>query len=199
MNLIITIGRQYGSGGRYIGQELAKKLNIAFYDQKLLEKVSEQSGLCLELIKDNDEKKDSIFSYMASDDYSSYLTIPQKVAMAQFDTIRKIASEESCVIVGRCSDYILKDHDHVINIFIHAPKKDKLARITSYYHIPESKAEDMMKKMDKKRGGYYSFYTDQKWGHASNYDLTINSSIGIEQSVEVIIALVKQKYPEFFK
>ena len=140
MSYIITISRQYGSGGHYIGQELAKKLNIGFYDNKLLEKVAADSGLCIDFIKSNDEKKDSIFSFLGLPEGTNYLTASQRVSLAQFETIEKIAqSGESCVIIGRCADYVLRNYKNLISIFIYAPMEERVKRATTYYDLQGKK------------------------------------------------------------
>jgi CMP/dCMP kinase len=194
MSYIIAIGRQYGSGGRYIAQELAKKLNINFYDNSLLEKVAQDSGLCVDFIKSNEEKKDSVFSFLGLHDSTNYLTSSQRVALAQFDTIEKIAqSGESCVIVGRCADYVLRKYPNLVSVFICAPIENRVVRATTYYGLDEKKAAETIKKMDKKRASYYNYFTDKNWGEAESYDLCINSSIGIEESVQVIADFVQHK------
>lgn len=195
MSYIITIGRQYGSGGRYIGKKLAEKLNISFYDNELLEKVSQDSGLGIDYVKSNDEKKDSIFTFLGIKDASNYLTASQRVSLAQFDTIEKIAkSGESCVIVGRCADYVLKDYPHLAKIFIFAPLVERVNRAIKFYGIEAKKAGEIIKKYDKKRAGYYNYFTDGQWGDVNTYDLCINSSIGIDESVKVIIDYVNVKF-----
>lgn len=194
MSFVITIGRQYGSGGRYIAQELAKRLNIAFYDNDLLVKAAQNSGLSVEYMKEHDEKKDSVFAFVGMNESSNVFTAVQKVSLAQFQTIRHLADTESCVIVGRCADYVLKDYPNVVNIFIHAPIEERIRRAVTYYHLEEKKAKDIIVKMDRKRAGYYSYFTDRKWGHAGNYDLCINSDIGIEETVDVIVELVGKKF-----
>ena len=190
MKYVITIGREYGSGGRFIGKLLAEKLGISFYDNELLVKASEESGLSEAVFKTFDEKKGG-FLVGGLGVYSYDLSLGQKVFLAQFETIKKIADNESCVIVGRCADYILSEHKNVINIFICAPMKEKIERCVKYYNIPEAKAEGIILKMNKKRKGYYNFYTDKEWGKANNYDLCINSKIGIEKSVDAIASYVK--------
>ncbi len=195
MAYIITIGRQFGSGGRYVAQELAKRLGIAFYDSELIDEVSKESGLCADYIKDNEEKKDSIFAYVGLTEGSNFLTASQRVSIAQFQAIKKIAEKgESCIFVGRCADYVLKDYKNLASVFITAPVEDRIARAVKYYNIPEDKADNIIKKMDKKRAGYYNYFTDRKWSHAYCYDLCINSSIGIAESVDVIFEFVKVKF-----
>lgn len=190
MKYVITIGREYGSGGRFIGKLLAEKLGISFYDNELLVKAAEGSGLSEAVFKSYDEKKDG-FLVNGIGMYSYDMSLGQKVFLAQFDAIKKIANQESCVIVGRCADYVLKDYPHVVNVFICAPMEDKIERAVKYYGLNPNKAATQIIKMDKKRRGYYNFYTDKDWGKANNYDLCINSRIGVEETVEAIAAYVK--------
>ena len=198
---IITIGRQFGSGGREIGEKLALKLGIPFYDKDLLKRAAKESGLCEEIFENFDEKPSSSFLYsLVMDPYSlgysnnGYdLPLNHKVFLAAFDTIKKIADEGSCVIVGRCADYVLQDYDNVLNVFVHAPLEDRIKRISAKYELSESKAKDMIYKKDKQRASYYNYYSSSKWADIKNYDLTINSShLGIDQTVEVIAAIAQR-------
>ena len=193
MSFIITIGRQCGSGGRFIGQELAKELNVPFYDNDLLAKAAVNSGIDEDVVKLYDEKKDGVFAGFIPSLYGYDMTMGQKVFLAQFEVIKKIAAEGSAVIVGRCADYVLKDKDNVVSVFIMAPEEDCVKRAVKYYGMDEKKAREYIKKTDKKRASYYNFYTDRKWSEASNYDLCINSSIGIKESVDVIKAFAEKK------
>lgn len=193
MKYIITIGREYGSGGRFIGKLVAEKLGIAFYDNELLIKASENSGMSVELFKTYDEKKSGFLSNGLGI-YSYDMSLSQKVFIAQFDAIKAIAEKESCVIVGRCADYVLKDLPDVANIFICAPMEDKVERAVKYYNLPREKAEATILKINKKRKSYYNFYTDRDWGKAQTYDLCINSKIGIEECVDAIIGYVKGRF-----
>lgn len=199
---IITIGRQFGSGGREIGEKLALKLGIPFYDKDLLKRAAKESGLCEEIFENFDEKPSSSFLYsLVMDPYSlgysnnGYdLPLNHKVFLAAFDTIKKIADEGACVIVGRCADYALQDYDNVLNVFVHAPLEDRIKRISAKYELSESKAKDMIYKKDKQRASYYNYYSSSKWADIKNYDLTINSShLGIDQTVEVIAAIAQRK------
>lgn len=199
MSYVITIGREYGSGGRYVGQELAKKLNIKFYDSELINKVAEETGLCVEYIKDNDEKKDSFFAYVGLNESTSFLTASQRVSLAQFKTIQKLAEKnESFVIVGRCADYVLRDYKNLVSVFIMADEESKIERAVTFYGINKDKASEILKKMDKNRASYYNYFTDRKWGKASNYDICVSSSIGIKETVDVIEAFVKSKLKDQF-
>lgn len=196
MNTIITIGRQFGSGGHEIGEKLAKYYGIKYYDKELLTRAAKESGYCEEMLKDHDERPTNSFLYnLVMDTYSfgynssSFVDMPisHKVFMAQFDAIKKIAQEEPCVIVGRCADYALQELDNVVNVFIHADEKSKINRVMGVYDISEDKARDMMIKKDKQRQSYYNYYSTKKWGRAECYDLCINSGkLGIEGSVKLI-------------
>jgi len=195
-NIIITIGRQYGSGGREIGEKLAKSLGIAFYDKELLSVAAKESGMCKELFENNDEKPTNSFLYsLVMGNYGSTdLPLNHKIFLAQFDAIKKIAKENSCVIVGRCADYALENYPNCTNIFIHSDMASRIKRATTLYAIEPLKAEDTINKIDKKRAKYYNFYSSKNWGTASNYDLTFNSGlIGIDNCVKLIEEFVKMK------
>jgi cytidylate kinase len=196
-NLVITVGRECGSGGRQIGQAVAKKLGIKYYDQELLTLAAKNSGLCEDIFHTYDEKPVNSFLYsLVMDTYSlgyasgSYTEMPlnQKVFLAQFDMIKKLAEEESCVIVGRCADYALQDYPGLASVFISADEKDKIPWVMKMYNLTEEKARDYMIKTDKKRASYYNYYTNKKWGAVSSYDFCINSStVGRDRCVDMII------------
>ncbi len=201
MKTVITIGRQFGSGGREIGEKLAKAYDIGYYDRELLARAAKESGFCEEILMNHDERPTNSFLYnLVIDTYSfgynssSFVDMPisQKVFLAQFDTIKKIAEEGPCVIVGRCADYALENRDNVINLFIYADEDFKVNRIMKLYDLDAGKARDMIAKKDKQRQSYYNYYTNRKWGRASSYDLCINSSVlGIEGSVKLIKQFVE--------
>ena len=193
MKFVITIGREYGSGGRFVGKLLAERLGIKFYDSELLIKAASDSGLSEEVFKNFDERKDG-FLGNGIGLYAYDMTLSQKVFLAQFDTIKKLASEESCVIVGRCADYVLKDDPNLVSVFICAPMENKIERAIKYYDVDPKKAESVILKKNKKRKSYYNFYTDREWGNTSNYDICINSKIGIDQCVDAIEAYVRRKF-----
>lgn len=202
MNTIITIGRQYGSGGKEIGRKLAEYFGIPFYDKKLLTIAAKESGICEEMFESYDEKPTSSFLYsLVMDPYSlGYnsgnfeMPLNQKVFLAAFDTIKKLADQGPCVIVGRCADYALKDRDDLLNIFIQAPIEFKHNRIHDEYGIPEEKIKSHSIQMDKQRASYYNYYTSRKWGDARSYDLCIDSStLGIDGTVELIKKAVELK------
>lgn len=197
MNTIITIGRQFGSAGREIGEKVAASFNIKCYDKELLSRAAKESGLCEEILENHDERPTNSFLYnLVMDTYSfGYNTshfvdmpISHKVFLAQFDAIKQIAKEGPCVIVGRCADYALQDFDNCINIFIYGNEKEKVQFVMDKFNIKEaSKAKDMCNKKDKQRQSYYNYYSSKKWGHAESYDLCINSSVlGIDGTVNLI-------------
>lgn len=193
MKYVITISREYGSGGRFIGKLIAEKLGISFYDSELLTKASDLSGISKTCLENYDETKESAFSY-AQGLYGMDMSLGQKVFLAQFDAIKKIASQESCVIVGRCADYVLKDNPNVVKVFICAPLEDKIERAITYYKINPAKASSIIAKKNKKRRSYYNFYTDKEWGKPDSYDLCINSKSGIETAVEAVCAYTKRRF-----
>ena len=203
MKTVITIGRQFGSGGREIGEKLAKAYDIPYYDRELLARAAKESGFCEEILQNHDERPTNSFLYnLVIDTYSfgynssSFVDMPisQKVFLAQFDTIKKIADEGPAVIVGRCADYALDGRDNVINLFIYADEDFKVDRIKNLYTLDEFKARDMINKKDKQRQSYYNYYTNRKWGKATSYDLCINSAVlGIDGTVR----LIKQYIDDF--
>ena len=202
-NLIITIGREYGSAGKEIGTVLADSLGIKCYDKELLAKAAKESGMCQEIFENHDEKPTNSFLYsLVMDTYSmGYSTsvfndmpLNHKVFLAQFDAIKKLASEESCVIVGRCADYALEEFPNEISIFISADIEARIQRIMRIYSLTEDKARDVILKTDKKRANYYNYYSNKKWGEAKGYDLCINSAkVGVEGAVEIIENYIKTK------
>ena len=202
-NLVITIGRECGSGGRLIGNRLAEKLNIKCYDKELLTLAAKKSGLCEEIFESHDEKPTSSFLYsLVMDSYSmgystsSFIDMPlnHKVFLAQFNAIKEIAKEGPCVMVGRCADYALADNPNLVSVFVHAPLENRIRRIATKYDLTDSKAKDSILKTDKKRASYYNYYSNKKWGDAASYQLCIDSSVcGIDGSVEAILNFVALK------
>lgn len=201
MNTVVTIGRQFGSAGREIGKKVAEYFDIKFYDRDLLTRAAKESGFCEEMIQNHDERPTNSFLYnLVMDTYSfgynnsSFVDMPisHKVFLAQFDTIKKIADEGPCVIVGRCADYALADRDNVVDIFIYGNEECKIKRIMEKYDLNESKARDMIIKKDKQRQSYYNYYSSKKWGRADSYDLCINSSVlGEDGTVKLIVQYVE--------
>jgi cytidylate kinase len=203
MRSIITISREFGSGGREIGKMLAGQLGIEFYDKELLELASKHSGITQELFVKHDENYTNSFLYslvmgnypVTSDGrINPELPLNQKIFLAQFETIRSLAEKGPCVIVGRCADYVLRNRDNVINFFITGSMPQKRRRILERYDIEKNKVEDFIRKTDKRRANYYNYYTDMKWGEAKNYDLCLNSSkTGIEGAVEIMQDYIRIK------
>ncbi len=198
---IITIGRQYGSAGRYIGEEIAKHFGIKYYDKELLEHAANESGICKELFENHDEKPTNSFLYsLVMDTYSfgyssagfTDMPLNHKVFLAQFDAIKKLAAEGPCVMVGRCADYALADNKDCFSVFVHSDMDHRIKRITELYNKSEKQARDMINKTDKSRASYYNYYTNKKWGSADSYDLTVNSGcLGIDGAIRTIIEAVK--------
>ena len=196
-----TIGRQFGSAGREIGEKVAEYFGIKYYDKELLTRAAKESGFCQEMLENHDERPTNSFLYnLVMDTYSfGYnashfvdMPISHKVFLAQFDIIKKIAHEEPCVIVGRCADYALSDLKNCVHIFIYANEDAKIKRVMERYSLDAGKAKDMCIKKDKQRQSYYNYYSSKKWGRADSYDLCINSSVlGEEGTVKLIIQYVE--------
>ncbi|CDD57364.1 putative uncharacterized protein [Bacteroides pectinophilus CAG:437] len=187
---IITISREFGSGGRFIGEEVAKKLGIAYYDREIIGQIAEQSGLSPEYIQENAElsPKKGLFAYAFSGRDITGKSVEDMVYESQRKVILEIAEKESCVIIGRNADFILRDRNDVLNVFIHGDMPEKTQRITHLYNVAEKEAVKMMADTDKRRMTNYNFYTEQKWGKASNYTLCLNSSqIGYDRCEKIII------------
>ncbi len=201
MRTIITIGRQFGSGGREIGAKVAEHFGVPFYDKELLVRAAKESGLCEEMIQNHDERPTNSFLYnLVMDTYSfgynasSFVDMPisHKVFLAQFDAIKKLAGEGGCVMVGRCADYALADYPNCVHLFVCGEEEKKARRISERYGLSLAKAKEMIVKKDKQRQSYYNYYSSKKWGRADSYDLCINSStLGLEGSVELIVGYVE--------
>ena len=191
---IITISREFGSGGRFIGEEVAKKLGIAYYDKNIIGQIAEKSGLSPEYIQENAElsPKKGLFAYAFSGRDITGKSVEDMVYEAQRNIILELAEKEPCVIIGRNADYILKDRDDVLNVFIHGDMPEKIQRITGLHNVEEKEAVKMMADTDKRRRTNYNFYTDQNWGKASNYTLCLNSSqLGYDRCEMIIMECVK--------
>ena len=191
---IITISREFGSGGRFIGEEVAKKLGIAYYDKNIIGQIAEKSGLSPEYIQENAElsPKKGLFAYAFSGRDITGKSVEDMVYEVQRNIILELAAKEPCVIIGRNADYILKDRDDVLNVFIHGDMPEKIKRITGLYNVKEKEAVKMMADTDKRRRTNYNFYTDQNWGKASNYTLCLNSSqLGYDRCEMIIMECVK--------
>lgn len=201
--VIITIDRQYGSGGRAIGEKLAKDLGIPFYDKKITEMAAKQSGMSKEVFERIDETAASSLlysvvtgAYVFGNHVSPTLDLPinDKLFIAQTEVIKGIINEGACVIMGRCADYILRNNPDVVNIFIHADLPIRIERAIKEYGLQPERAEVQLGKIDKARANYYHYYSGEKWGNSINYKLCLDSSIlGIEGSVAVIKAFIENR------
>ena len=202
-NTIITIGRQFGSGGREIGYMVAEKLGLKLYDKEMLQRAAQDSGICEELFESHDEKPSNSFLYsLVMDTYSmgysgsTYNDMPinHKIFLAQFDAIKKIANEPPSILVGRCADYALEGYPNLLSVFIHADLDARIKRIAKKYDLTDAKAKDLIIKTNKKRASYYNYYTDKRWGDADSYDVCLDSSVlGLEGTAEAIIKLIEVK------
>ena len=198
---IITIGRQCGSGGREVGIALSKDLEIPYYDKELLKRAAKESGLCEEVFEKFDEKPTSSLLYsIVMDPYSLGISangidmpINHKVFLAAFDTIKKVADEGPCVMIGRCADYALSDYKNVVNFFLFAPLEERIKRVSERKGITPEKAKDYIQKTEKQRASYYNYYTTKKWGATTSYNFCLDTSIlGIDGMVELIKNIVAQ-------
>lgn len=201
--VIITIGRQFGSGGRLVGHRLAERLGIAYYDKELINLASKESGICGEFFEKADEKTSNSLlkaftmgfsmnsALFQNNDYLSNESLFQ----IQSDVIRKVAAEKSCILVGRCADYILRDNKDCLSVFISARMEDRIKRALEYNDkLKSENAEEFIRKADKSRASYYNYYTDKVWGAAESYDLCINSSYyGIDKTVDYILSFLNGK------
>lgn len=200
--IIVTIGRQFGSDGREIAFKLAEKLGINCYDKELIVIAAKESGLAESIMDIHDEKPTNSLLYsLVMNNYSlGYyppsgqleMPISQRVFLAQFETIKSIAEKESCVIVGRCADYVLESDPDLTSFFIHAPIESRITNVAKRHNITDDKAKDLVIKTDKSRSNYYNYYTDKKWSDVSSYHLSIDSNrLGIDKSVELISEYLK--------
>lgn len=200
--IIVTIGRQFGSGGRTIGKRIAERLGIAYYDRELINLASKESGICGEFFEKADEKTSGGLLKAFALGFSMNSAIFQcndylsneSLFQIQSDVIRKVAAEGSCVLVGRCADYILRDDPDCVHVFISARMEDRIRRALEYNKdLTEKDAEDTVRKADKSRASYYNYYTDKVWGAAESYDLCVNSSLyGLEETVDYILSFLKR-------
>ncbi|MDO4978025.1 MAG: cytidylate kinase-like family protein [Eubacteriales bacterium] len=191
---IITISREFGSGGRFIGEEVAKKLGFSYYDKNIIHKIAEKSGMSVDFIEENAElsPRKGLFSYAFIGRDKTGKSVEDIVYEAQRKVILEIAEKGDCVIVGRNANYILREFPNTINVFIHGNMPEKVKRICKIHNLNEKQAEIMIHDIDKRRKTNYQFYTDQKWGAASNYTLSLNSSqLGYEKCMELIMNCLK--------
>ena len=190
---IITISREFGSGGRFIGEEVAKKLGITYYDKNIISEIAEKSGLSPEYIQESAElsPKKGLFAYALAGRDITGKSVEDMVYEAQRKVILELAEKESCVIIGRNADFILKDRNDVLNVFIYGDMPEKIQRICKLHNTSEADAVKMINDIDKRRMTNYNFYTDQKWGKAANYTLCLNSSqLGYDKCESIIIECV---------
>ena len=190
---IITISREFGSGGRFIGEEVAKKLGISYYDKNIISRIAEKSGLSPEYIQESAElsPKKGLLAYALAGRDITGKSVEDMVYEAQRKVILELADREPCVIIGRNADYILKDRDDVLNVYIHGNMPEKIQRICKLHNTSEADAVKMINDIDKRRMTNYNFYTDQKWGKAANYTLCLNSSQpGYDKCESIIIECV---------
>lgn len=196
-NSIITISREYGSGGKEIGRRLAEKLGIPYFDKEIISLAAKQAGMTEKLFEENDEKgatNSFIFSMsVLRDTAAGNFPLSDRLFMMQSQVIHNVADQGPCVIVGRCADYILKERDNVINLFIHAPMADRVKRAVEEYGVPSDRAAAEVAKTDKRRAAYYDYYSFLKWGQGNHYDLCLNSSVGVDNAVELIADYVSMR------
>lgn len=197
---VITISRQFGCGAHEIATKLSEKLSIPYYDKEILKRAAKDSGFDKRLFVFYDEKPTGSFLFnISADGYTTVtdtgITLEDKIFQYQFDTIRKLAEEGSCIIIGRCSDYVLRDFPNLLKIFLHANNDFRRERVINQYGISEKSAAKEIKTTDKKRARFHNFYSEYKWGDACNYDLSIDvSRIGIDDTVELIADYINKKY-----
>ena len=193
---IVTSSRQYGSGGRYIGENLAKAMGVPCYDEKLIDMVAKESGFAQSFVAEKGERMTGslLFNIASSLSFANNVfstnngvTLQDEIYFTQNRIIKELADKGPCVIVGRCADYILREREDCLNVFIFADNESKIERAEKYFNITREEAPAVLKKKDKARANHYKYYTDQEWGMASNYDLCLNSGlIGIEGCVKAI-------------
>lgn len=203
--MVITISREFGSGGKYIGEQLAKNLNLKFYDKEIIERLSKEENIDIDFLKNIDESSKNSFwnalavAYMVNptDSINSFVDLPMadQYFIKTVRLIEKIAKEDNCVIIGRCSNIILKDYPNVINFFIYSSNQEfKINRKKEFANLEEKKAIRLIQKKDKDRAAYYHYYTNEKWGDRSGYDLLVDSSkLGVEGTIELLEQYVKSK------
>ena len=196
---IITIGRAYGSGGRLIGQEVAEQMGYAFYDKEIIDLAAKECGFSPDFIKANEQRSTfGFFANIASQGFSySKDTLPpaDMLFVAQCKVIQDIAKKENCVIVGRCADYILRDFENCLHVFIRSTEEDSIHRVTTYYGVPAEKAAEEIRRINRQRGAHCRRYTDRVWGSAENYDMMLNTAaFGIDGCVRLIVDAARAMY-----
>lgn len=189
---IITIAREYGSGGRKIAQKVAELLSLVYYDNQIIDLAAQELGYDIDTIRKASEEKTSSFLYTMGASMFE-LPLPDQVFATQSKIIRHLANNDSCIIVSGCADYILEDYDNVFRVFIHAPLESRIKRVEEDYKEKHNDTKKFVVKMDKRRSNYYNYYTTNKWGNLKNFDLTINSDLGIDEVAKIIADLYLKK------
>ena len=190
--VIITLSREYGSGGRYIGKLVAEKLGIKLYDKEFVAKLAEETGLSSEYIENNEQKRGTLETL--NNGYYSGLSNSDELFIKESELIKKVASENSCVIVGRCADFILKENKNVFKVFVYSNMENKVKRTTNIYGLDKNKAEKEINRINKLRANHYKYYTEKDWSNPENYDICINSdSLGVEKAADLICEMIKEK------
>ena len=191
---VITVGREYGSGGRLIAQKAAEALGIPFFDRSIINMAAEETGLSADFIRRTEQQKTSSFLYNL---YMSTQSLPvnDQVFIAQSEVIRRVAAEGPCIIVGRCADYVLRNQSDVdaLNLFIHAPMEERIRRVREEYKVQAPDLRLYILKQDKNRAAYYEHFTDGQWGKAQNYHLAVSSGLGLETSVRLLTDLMRDR------
>ncbi len=191
-NIIITIAREYGSGGRYIGRLIADKLGIKFYDKDFVEKLATETGFSEEYIENNEQKRNILDTFNSG--YYAGLNNADELFIKESELIKQVADKESCVIIGRCADFILKDRKNVLKVFVYSNMENKMKRANEIYGLDKEKAEKEIKRINKLRANHYKYYTEKEWDNHSNYDICINSdTLGVEKAADLICEMVKEK------
>ncbi len=200
-NLIITIGRQFGSAGRYIGEELSKKLGIKIYNNELITLAAQKSGMAQHIIGEADETATNSLLYTLAMGSSYWggnagmafdMPLNDKLFITQSNIIKELADEGPAIFIGRCADYVLKEYPNVIKLFIYAPLEFRAKHVSEFHNVSLDKAKDLIVKTDKRRANYYNYYTSQKWGKLENFNLAVDSSVlGTEQTAEMLYRYIK--------
>lgn len=189
---VITIGREFGSGGRVVAQRVAEALDIPFYDKAVIDLAAQETGLSKEFIRQAEQKKASSLLYSL---YMSTQSLPinDQIYLAESEVIRRVAQEGPCVIVGRCGDYVLRDHPNALHVFIHAPLEQRILQAREQYHLDTPDIRNYVIKQDKARASYYNHFTDGTWGKVQNYHLSLSTALGIDTAVALILSAAKSR------
>ena len=190
--IIITLSREYGSGGRYIGKLIAEKLGIKLYDKQFIVKIAEKTGLSTEYIENNEQKRNALANL--NNGYYFGMDNSDELFVKESELIKKVAENESCVIVGRCADFILSDRNDVFKVFVYNNEENKIKRATEFYGLDKTNAKKEIRKINKLRANHYKHYTEKNWNDPANYDICINSDIlGVEKTSDLICEMIEQK------